>query len=86
MSTYNSVVTHDVSAPDDILYSLGPTEVVNAFLRSQTRIETEAALKSHILDIQSKACKVSLSICPCPPVISVIIRFTHIHACCTSVS
>jgi hypothetical protein len=64
MSTPDSVVMHDVSALDENLYSLGPTDV--AFLLSQTRIETEAAMKSHILDIQAKACKVSLPISPVP--------------------
>jgi len=57
MSISDTVVTHNTLALDEKLYSLGSDEV--AFLLSQTHIETEAGLKSHILDIQAKACKVS---------------------------
>ena len=61
-SNCNPAVTHNVSAPDENSYPLGPTNI--AFLLSQTPIETEAAMKSRILDIQTKACKVSLPISP----------------------
>jgi hypothetical protein len=58
MFASDTVATINFPPLDESLYSLDSDEV--AFHLSQTGIETESALKIHILDIQAKAYKVKL--------------------------
>ena len=50
----------DVPALDERLYSLNSDEL--EFFLAETSIESESALKTHILDLQAKAYKVSLRV------------------------
>jgi hypothetical protein len=57
MSTPDSRLGRETPALDERLYSVDSDEL--AFLLAETHIETESALKSHLLDVQAKAYKVS---------------------------
>jgi len=57
MSTPDLIIARKIPVLDERLYSLDSDEL--AFLLAETHIETESALKSHLLDIQAKAYKVS---------------------------
>jgi hypothetical protein len=55
----NGDAPHDIPGLDERFYSLSSEEL--AFFLMETRIDSKSALKSHLMDVQARAYKVSLA-------------------------
>ena len=78
MSTADATLGREVPALDERLYSLDSDEL--AFLLTETHFRSESDLKSHLLDLQAKAYKVSVSRVPLVIQPTQLHRFIHILA------